>query len=1449
LELIVHVWERRKKKNMSKSLGDTGDTVLSQCLELVKDIMREPLASPFNTPVDTALYYDYLQRVANPMDFGTIRANLEAQKYSDALQFAADMHLVFSNCFVFNVRESSIVDWAHSLKAMFDKRFAEITDMDIAPVCDAATSSARASRPSVRSDAEPTYDSSLVASLSTTPAAAATANIKKRGTYDVNDAVLKQAKARCSGSSSTAASSAAVDQDREMVAKFEGDDPAQRKAVFDEYAGRSSMSEFEQCVNTLIETAITHELPLLAGAVIKHIRRTEGAIYDDVWVRLLEAYFERGANATDRKFYIWCLGRIVYCCRQAGVRAEEVAKLISGTPERQAAADRVFGDLDVGECLRRLDEAAPPDVTPQVLERQCEKLANMARFDELKSIDVVSARLPSLPLPAVQHVTPAHEAGERRGGPSKEQKEAGEALAAEIDEIVAGKQFKGVSVCFVVPPRQSLVEQTRLRVASAGLGDALVVSPSQSASEEAKLFTFAGEALMDPERLFVLVVDECHWGIDSEGLLCARFLHQPTLRDAAAKNGNVVSVHVSATPENNLVVPGIRQVVMPRAAAYQGFRELCNDEVRRLVDSEWTKEDKKENSDANLCVDYARALTARAAAFGKAPMMASAWMRLSASERVADELLRRWYVNEPGLVVLRLPTADAAKMFTEHLDKVVRELGMQEREHGRRRVEVLYELGGERNWAAESAGEARSKNYEKLLENRLAFFVLVSMCQMGDTFPPSLFAYDTRARFYAGNDGKLESSRSTFLQDVGRAFGYGRENVRVIFGREVGALVRDEGEQMFAKIDAYVERRNASGSDPAYVASKTNMFSEPADAVLAKARVILVAEPQCGKTGAYLEAVRLLVARRGGFVKVDVAEPAKPPLSDIEWQLPKREFVERRVACKQLGFGKYHERVQRMRVQMLVESESVSEYARKVARIECVIVPMRERRMPEWHKESGAFRFESARDVERFRELVDFDSKERGVLREWALLLVANDDAGDPLLQQPGTLLKPGAVLQAGVWYTLDVPYRSTSSLFMYQHNGTPLAASVDVAVPQDWICLDGGEGRNGRLLVRESERARFAAADKKAWCFVVSRREHDAQLRKLAQYDVGERPLVVVVVSSQFGRYQALVENSAALERAALLVLPAQLSGADVKDVLPELESIGWSHRIDEQLSAGYARLVVQLFARWRGLELIHMLDDNIDSGRLFRRRRGVVEKLERLDDALTVLECCIEPTDDQKREAELVKFDLHPNACGKIVLVGCSRSPRAGAMMRAVNAMSMARPYSMVLLNAKLARDQGLWYRPKPVWEDVDLIDDARAKNLAVVKMNGLAHFKAFCNNANRQRAVRGSEEDECDDGDDDYDDYELAPQPMVEDVIVVTEETFLEVPVSEGTYVIESNSGRGAALIANVLLRRAEGDISHASVRVRVAATQAQEFEDTVARFLTVARDGDDLTITKK
>jgi hypothetical protein len=260
-------------------------------------------------------------------------------------------------------------------------------------------------------------------------------------------------------------------------------------------------------------------------------------------------------------------------------------------------------------------------------------------------------------------------------------------------------------------------------------------------------------------------------------------------------------------------------------------------------------------------------------------------------------------------------------------------------------------------------------------------------------------------------------------------------------------------------------------------------------------------------------------------------------------------------------------------------------------------------------------------------------------------------------------------------------------------------------------------------------------------------------------------------------------------------------------------------------------------------------MLDDNIDSGRLYRRRRGIVEKLARLDDALTALECCIEPTDDQKREAREAKLELHPNARDKIVLVGCWRSPRAGAMMRAVNAMSTARPYSMVLLNAKLACHEGVWYRPKPVWEDVDLIDDARAKGLTVVKMNGVAHFKAFFNNANRQpRAVRGNDdEEECDDSDDD--DYELAAQPMAEDVIVVTEATMLDVPVSEGTYAIESNSGHRAALIANVLLRRAELHNAQASVRVRVAATQVSEFEDTVASFLAVTRHGDDLTITKK
>jgi len=76
-----------------------------------------------------------------------------------------------------------------------------------------------------------------------------------------------------------------------------------------------------------------------------------------------------------------------------------------------------------------------------------------------------------------------------------------------------------------------------------------------------------------------------------------------SLVSAARDNRNAVSLHVSATPQNNFVVDTRERVIdVPRPPTYTGFVELCRVDKRRLAD------ERAELSAELLCEDYARAL-------------------------------------------------------------------------------------------------------------------------------------------------------------------------------------------------------------------------------------------------------------------------------------------------------------------------------------------------------------------------------------------------------------------------------------------------------------------------------------------------------------------------------------------------------------------------------------------------------------------------------------------------------------------------------------------------------------------------------------------------------------------------------------------------------------------------------------------------------------------------
>ncbi|XP_076846561.1 bromodomain testis-specific protein isoform X2 [Brachyhypopomus gauderio] len=110
---------------------------LSERLKYCCGILKEMLAKkhgayawPFYKPVDAQALglHDYHEIIHQPMDLGTIKKKMDAREYTDALQFAADIRLMFSNCYKYNPPTHEIVTMARKLQDVFESRFAKIPD-------------------------------------------------------------------------------------------------------------------------------------------------------------------------------------------------------------------------------------------------------------------------------------------------------------------------------------------------------------------------------------------------------------------------------------------------------------------------------------------------------------------------------------------------------------------------------------------------------------------------------------------------------------------------------------------------------------------------------------------------------------------------------------------------------------------------------------------------------------------------------------------------------------------------------------------------------------------------------------------------------------------------------------------------------------------------------------------------------------------------------------------------------------------------------------------------------------------------------------------------------------------------------------------------------------------------------------------------------------------------
>lgn len=111
-----------------KSLVNANVGLLKQCESLLKKLMSQEYAWVFNTPVDVVKLNipDYFDIIKNPMDLGTIKSKLNSGKYSNPLDFLADVRLTFTNAKTYNPPGSDVHIIADRLSQAFEMRWKAI---------------------------------------------------------------------------------------------------------------------------------------------------------------------------------------------------------------------------------------------------------------------------------------------------------------------------------------------------------------------------------------------------------------------------------------------------------------------------------------------------------------------------------------------------------------------------------------------------------------------------------------------------------------------------------------------------------------------------------------------------------------------------------------------------------------------------------------------------------------------------------------------------------------------------------------------------------------------------------------------------------------------------------------------------------------------------------------------------------------------------------------------------------------------------------------------------------------------------------------------------------------------------------------------------------------------------------------------------------------------------
>lgn len=124
-----------KKRSINVDISAfSADQKLRFCSDLVTRMLSGPgfwtrLVGPFREPVDPSSegIPDYFNKVKRPMDLGTIKDNLDNQRYKTPEDFLADMRQIFSNVYVYWKKGDTIWTICERLEKTFEEKYSQMS--------------------------------------------------------------------------------------------------------------------------------------------------------------------------------------------------------------------------------------------------------------------------------------------------------------------------------------------------------------------------------------------------------------------------------------------------------------------------------------------------------------------------------------------------------------------------------------------------------------------------------------------------------------------------------------------------------------------------------------------------------------------------------------------------------------------------------------------------------------------------------------------------------------------------------------------------------------------------------------------------------------------------------------------------------------------------------------------------------------------------------------------------------------------------------------------------------------------------------------------------------------------------------------------------------------------------------------------------------------------------